>query len=219
MKLPWGQSDSTDKRRGAGVVSTDSDAQSCPSLKKVLEKILKQDKARILDLGPFCGDSAVYLAGRGARVSVEGFDPPPPAPPSDPAAPRDAPVAKGPPLEFGQDDRAFDLVLAWEQLDFVPPERLTDFGAELHRVLDGGGYALLFARNTPPGDEKTWRRPGRYRVLADDRLKREDGSSAVRQRWIHPTREIERALAPLIIDSIHLQRNQTREFLAHRRSD
>ena len=56
-------------------------------------------------------------------------------------------------------------------------------------------------------------------MLADDKLKREDGGGAERQRWIHPTREIERALAPLIIDGIHLQRNQTREFLAHRRSD
>ena len=217
MKLPWGQSDSTDKRRGVGVDSTGPDVQSCPSLRKVLEKILKRDKTRILDLGPFCGDSAVYLAGRGARVSVEGFDPPPPPPPADPDAPDDTapPVA---PLVFGQGDRAFDLVLAWEQLDFVPPERLSDFGAELHRVLDGGGYALLFARNTPPGDEKTWHRPGRYRVIADVQLQREDGGAAERQRWIHATRKIERALAPLIIDGIHLQRNQTREFLAHRRS-
>jgi hypothetical protein len=219
MKLPWGQSGTKERRRGVGVEASDPDAQSCRSLHKVLNKILKQQKARILDLGPFCGDSAVYLAGRGARVSVEAFEPPPPTPPPDPDAPRDAPAPQGPPLSFGQGDRTFDLVLAWEQLDFVPPDRLSDFGAELHRVLDGGGYALLFARNSHAGGEKTWRRPGRYRVLADDKVKREDAGGEDRQRWVHPTREIERALAPLIIDGIQLQRNQTREFLAHRRSD
>jgi len=177
--------------------------------------VLKDDRARILDLGPFCGDSAVYLAGRGAKVSVEPFSAPDPAPPRDPRKPAEE-QPPPPPLTIDQADALFDLVLAWEHTDFVPPERLADFGAELRRVLAQGGYLLLFARNSPAEDDKAWSRPGRYRVVADDRIVREPGTGPARKRWVHPTREIERALAPLSIQGLHLQRNQVREFLAQK---
>lgn len=215
MKLPWGQADSSRTRRRPGAAEAAPEAQACPSLAKVLERILKQDDARILDLGPFCGDSAVFLAGRGARVNVEEFVSPPPPPPADPDRPgEEAPPV---PLTIHQDDRAFHLVLAWEQIDFIPPERLSDFGAELRRVLAPGGFALLFARNTPAGEERIWRHPGRYRVVDDDRIIREDSGIRARRRWVHPTRDIERALAPLTIEGLHLQRNQLREFMVKRK--
>ena len=80
----------------------------------------------------------------------------------------------------------------------------------------GGGYVLLFARNSEAKGDPASRRPGRFRIIADDRLLHEDSGIADRQRWVHPTREIERALAPLSIQGIHLQRNQMREFLARK---
>jgi hypothetical protein len=185
----------------------------------VLKKILEQEKARILDLGPLCGDTVVQLAKRGARVSVETFEPPPPPPPPDPRKP-DRKPPPAPPLGFDQPDGAFDLVLAWECVDFVPPERLAEFGAEIHRVLAEGGYALLLARNasSEKDEDRTWRRLGCFRLLEEDQLVRETGESPVRKRWVHPNREIERALAPLSIQGIHLQRNQVREFLARKTS-
>jgi len=215
MKLPWRRAPaSTADRRPAAQASGES-AQSCASLGRALERVLKGEQPRILDLGPLCGESAVYLAGRGARVSVEQFEAPPPAPPRDPhQPPEEAPPP--PRLRLDQPDGAFDLVLAWEHADFVPPERLCDFGAELRRVLAAGGYALLFARNSPAEDDPAWTRPGRYRVIADDRVVREEGAGAARTRWVHPTRDIERALAPLAIQGLHLQRNQVREFLAQK---
>jgi len=177
--------------------------------------VLKHEQPRVLDLGPLCGESAVYLAGRGAKVSVEEFVAPPPAPPGNPE--RDGEEAPAPPpLRLDQEDGAFDLVLAWEHADFVEPERLREFGAELGRVLAEGGWALLFARNSPAGEDAAWKRPGRYRVIADDRVVRETGPSPESPRWVHPTRDIERALAPLAIQGLHLQRNQVREFLAQK---
>ena len=43
---------------------------------------------------------------------------------------------------------------------------------------------------------------------------REPSGRKPERRWVHPTREIERALAPLSVQGIHLQRNQIREFSA-----
>lgn len=214
-RIPWGRSGSSPSPSGA---TADAGAQSCPSLQRALERILRQDKPEILDLGPMCGASVVYLAGKGARVSVEEFDPPPPIPPPDPSQPAGEPPPKAP-LRIEQPDGRFDFVVAWEQTDFVPPDRLADFGKELHRLLAKGGYALLFARSGSGGAKPSQGSPGRFRIIADDKLIQEESGLERRMRWIHPTREIERALAPLHIQGIHLQRNQMREFLARKEGD
>ena len=219
MKLPWRQAVKPAHGRPRGAQEADPEVQSCPSLPPVLEKVLKHERARILDLGPLCGESVVYLAGRGARVSVEAFEAPLPVPPRDPRRPDD-PVPPKPPLRFDQEDGAFHLVLAWEHADFVPPERLSDFGSEIHRVLAAGGFVLLLARNVSADKESdpggSWRRPGRFRLLGDDKMVREVEDGPERRRWVHPNREIERGLDPLRVQGVHLRRNQVREFLLRR---
>jgi hypothetical protein len=208
-KVPW-------RRAGPGSpprAAADAGEQSCPSLQRALERILKHDKPEILDLGPMCGASVVHLASKGALVSVEEFIPPPPPPEPDPSSPRGEPPPKEP-IRIEQPDGRFHLVVAWEQVDFVPPDRLADFGKELHRLLTVGGYVLLFARSGAVGAKPSGGSPGRFRIVADDKLIHEESGLGRRKRWVHPTREIERALAPLSIQGIHLQRNQMREFLA-----
>ena len=116
-------------------------------------------------------------------------------------------------LTIKQPDHKFDLVLAWEHADFVPPDRLSDFAAEVSRVLVPGGWFLMYARDDPQataGDPDT---PACYRLTAEDKIVREPTSAPVRPRWTHPNRTLERALAPLAVQSIHLQRNRMREFL------
>jgi hypothetical protein len=184
-------------------------------LKKILD--LEEKKARILDLGPLCGDTVVGLARHGAKVSVELFEPPAPTPRHEPSRPGEKPPPP-PPLKIEQPDGVFHLVLAWEHVDFVPPDRLSDFGAEINRVLASGGFVLLLARNVAADKDadRDWRRPAHFRLVGADQLVREVGAGPERQRWVHPTRAIERALAPLSIQGIHLQRNQMREFLARK---
>lgn len=214
MKLPWRRDRPPATRPAfAGAAVDAAAAQTCPSLGRVLEKILKRDKPEILDLGPFCGATAVYLADRGARVSVDGFDPPPPTPP--PERGHDPPQKV--PLVLDQPDERFHLVLAWEWFDFTPPDRLAELGAEVRRVLAEDGWVLLLARNKPSGSEAREGRPASFRVLADDRIQRQAHSGSPRARWVHPNRDIERALGGLSLQGIHLQRNQTREFLALKR--
>lgn len=215
MKLPWRRdSGPTARSGGYGQAAAAAAPQACPSLGRVLDKILKLDKPEILDLGPFCGATAVYLADRGARVSVSGFDPPPPTP----APERGQEPPPKVPLSIDQPDGRFQLVLAWEWFDFTPPDRLEDLGAELGRVLADDGWVLLLARNKSFGEEIRQGCPAPYRVLADDRVLRQAEQGAARPRWAHPNRDIERSLGRLSLQGIHLQRNQTREILALKRT-
>lgn len=173
----------------------------------MLARVFRRDKPEILDLGPLCGDSVVYLAGRGARVHVEDFQVPDPIPARKPGEP----PAEIEPVRLDQPDDRFDLVLVWETFDFVPPERLVELGAEIRRVVRDGGTVVIFSSQKPGTERENL---PRYRVLADDLIAREPrGGTAVR-RYAHPTREIERAISGLAVQGIHLQRNQMREIVA-----
>src|SRR5262245_35301199 len=86
----------------SGAARPAPEPQTCPSLARVLERLRKLDKPEILDLGPFCGDSAVYLAGRGARVSVGEYAAPAPAPKLAPGAKAVAPALT--PITLAQPD-------------------------------------------------------------------------------------------------------------------
>ena len=173
----------------------------------MLARAFRAAKPQILVLGPLCGESVVYLAGRGARVHFEDFSPPDPIPPRRPG---EAPPEIVP-MSLEQPDRLFDAVIAWESLDFVPPERLVEVGSEIARVLRVGGQLFLLAHQKPPAETAVM---PRYRLLADDLMVREEPQSAPRRRYTHPNREIERALAGLSVQGIQLQRNQMREIVA-----
>ena len=112
-------------------------------------------------------------------------------------------------------DGEFDLILAWEWWDFVPKERAAEFGVELRRLLKDGGRLLLFSLNDsqPKGVASPLHR---YRVVDEEQVFRTIVADSSRPRWFYPTREIERLLAPMSIQALHLHRNQMREFLANK---
>jgi Methyltransferase domain len=191
----------------AAATSSKTAGQPCGGLGRLLARTFRHDKPEILVLGPLCGQSVVYLAGRGARVHVENPRLPEPVPPKRPGEPQDVAT----PAVLDQPDGRFDLVLAWEVLDFVPPDRLAEMGGEIARVLHVGGHVFLFAHQKPPAETAI---VPRYRLLADDLISREEPSDPSRRRYVHPNRDIERALAGLTIQGIQLQRTQLREILA-----
>ena len=187
--------------------------QSCPGMALALRRILKQgERPEVLDLGQFSRSAAIYVASRGARVCIEDFKPPPPTPRLKPGAKS---IDK-PAISIPQPDQKFDLVLAWEHADFVPPDRLGDFARELSRVMLPGGWLILFAEDRPGAKGSRPDQPASYGLTADDRIVRSPTSGLVRPRWAHPNRAIERALSPMTVQSIQLQRNRIREFLVHK---
>jgi SAM-dependent methyltransferase len=214
--LRWLQSgQARDVRRDVGAKTTDEPA-ACPGLARALKRILaEKEQPEVLDLGQFSRSAALYLAQRGARVHVEDFVPPPPTPKKKKNGDADQAVVKAP-VAIPQPDHKFDLVLAWEHFDFVPPDRLPDFTTELSRVLAPGGWLLMYAQDDPGAEGAEPAAAGCYRLEADDRIFRSVGNGPARPRWNHPNRMIERALAPLAVQSIHLQRNRIREFLVRK---
>jgi hypothetical protein len=181
--------------------------QPCGGLGRAVARAFREGKPQILVLGPLCGESVVFLAGRGARVHVDEVDLPEPVPARPPGAP--APEVR--PFRIDQPSGAFDLVLAWEMLDFVPPDRLPEVGAEIVRVLRIGGQVVMFAHLKPPSDHAVL---PRYRLLADDLIVREEPSTPARPRYVHSNMMLERAIAGVSVQNIHLQRSQMREILA-----
>jgi hypothetical protein len=210
VKLPWRRADeSLAESIARPTPESGSDAgQACPSLARVLTKVLKEPRPEILDIGPFCGATAVFLADRGARVSVGELELPLPPSPAE-----GEPV---PPIRLDQPDARYHLVLAWEILDFLPQERLPEFGRELTRILARGGFALFIALADASRRAAAATRPPRYRVMAEDRVAWEPAHGAPLERYVHATREIERRLLPLTVHGIHLQRSQMREVLLYR---
>ena len=191
----------------AAAGASAASAQPCGGLGRAVARAFRQGKPQILHIGPLCGESVVYLAGRGAKVHVDEIDLPPPIPERKPGEPAAA-VA---PFRLDLPSDMFDLVLAWEVLDFVPPDRLSEFGAEVARVMRVGGQLLVFAHQKPPAEQAVI---PRYRVLADDLIVREEPGGAARRRYTHTNRELERALTGLSVQGMQLQRNQLREILA-----
>lgn len=213
MDLRWRSTEAADERNLAGRdLEGPAGAQTCPTLARALEAAFHKDRPEILHLGSLCGQTVVYLAERGARVAVEGFDPPEPR--FEPEKDDEGEAPPVAPLRINQPDGTFDLVLAWELLDFIPADRLNEFTAELGRVLIPGGRLLLFSLSGSGKQDQPQVSPGRYRILADDKVSRESIDEPNRRRYDYATRIIERALEPLSIQTIHLQRNQLREFLA-----
>jgi hypothetical protein len=181
--------------------------QPCGGLGRAVARALREGKPQILVLGPLCGESVVFLAGRGARVTVDEVDLPAPIAKRQPG---EAPVAPKP-FKIDQPSGAYDLILAWEMLDFIPPDRLQEFGAEIVRLLRVGGQLVVFAHLKPPAGTEV---PPRYRLLADDLIVREELQGVAIPRYTHSNLQIERAIAGLSVQNIHLQRNQMREILA-----
>ena len=196
----------TTRGRAAGGASPVTAGQPCGSLARILARIFKHPRPEVLDLGPLCGQTVTYLAERGARVSVEQFELPHPVVADHGDEP--PPV---PPIRFDQPDEQFDLVLAWEHFDFIPPERMPDFADEVARVLRDGGWLFLFSQMAPPSGPE---QPSRFRLLADDMIVREPSGVPARRRWANSTRDIERALTAFSVEGVQLQRNQMREFSA-----
>jgi hypothetical protein len=198
-------------RTGSGAKASAPDErpaeQPCPGLGRVVERLFAgPEQPEVLDLGQPGGAPGLYLADRGARVCIECFEAP------DPAAAEGEP---SPRIAIEQPDAKFDLVLAWEHGDFVPPELFADFAAEVRRLTAPGGYVVWFAHEIPHGAVRE-EQPARWRVSGDDRIVRLAGQGRPRPRWSYNTRTIERAVAPLEVQGVHLHRDRTREFLLRR---
>ncbi len=183
------------KRRPSEGHGPSPDAVPVPP-SKVVEGLLRYAErlaesggtCRVLLCGPPSGPTIETFSGRGCRVTVEG----------------DAvPVV---PLEHA--DGTFDLLLVFDQLDFIDDEKASALAAEWARVLKSGGRVYLLSRQKSKGDRPRLR----VDVLGDGRLGLKPLRSAGGGPHLRSNREIETALAPLRVDEILLRRDGLREI-------
>jgi hypothetical protein len=201
-------------RTGSGAAASPPDdrpvEQPCPGLGRAVERLFAgPEQPEVLDLGQPGSVPGLHLADRGARVCVECFEAP------EPPGEGESDLAAAPRILIEQPDAKFDLVLVWEHGDFVPPDLFPEFAAEVRRLTAPGGFVIWFAHEIPHGAVRQ-ERPSRWRVSGDDRIVRLEGQGRLRPRWSHNTRAIERAVAPLEVQGVHLHRDRTREFLLRR---
>ncbi len=178
------------------------DGARSSGLEKALHFVMRRERPEVLDLGPMCGATVVFLAGLGAKVTVTEFDPP-----------ATEGEREGRRLTIEQPSNQFDLVLAWEHVDFMPPERLPEFAAELRRVLKADGWLFVLSRARNRGERG---HRARFRVLSRSGVAREPLEESPRPRWEHSSRTLERALDGFLIEGIHLRPGQFREVVATR---
>ena len=222
MRFPWSRDQTAPGPVARPAPSEAGEATlRCPGLGKILDKLRRVERPEVLDLGPFCGDTAVYLAGHGLRVSVEELVPPREGVPAASRAAKDGKkpeqTPRSPALRIEQPDAKFHAVLVWEACDFIPAPRLPELGSELCRVLAEQGWVyLLSVGNTE--DPRVPSRPPRYRMIDTERVERIVVDGAGLKRYVHNPRDIERALAGLAVQGIQLQRNQLREFVLQKRA-
>ena len=186
--MRWLESVSAVAGSGSAAEQVQQQEQACPGMARALKRILMKEAGQpeVLDLGQFSRAAAIYLASRGARVYVEDFEPPPDIPRLK-AVDQGLPEPR-PPIKIPQPDAKFDLVLAWEHGDFVPPNRLAEFYAELARVMVPGGWLVMYAEDRPGTRGSRPDQRACYRLTADDRLVRSPTSGPTLPRWVYPNR-------------------------------
>ena len=183
------------KRRPSEGPAPLPDAATVPP-SKVVKNLLRYAErqaesggaCRVLLCGPPSGPTIETFSARGCRVTVEG---------------EAVPVL---PLEHA--DGAFDLLLVFDQLDFLDDEKASALAAEWSRVLKSGGRIYLLSRQKSKG--------GRPRLHVDVRS---DGMLALKTLGpggggtnLRSNRQVEMLLEPLKVEEILLRRDGLREI-------
>lgn len=187
--------------------------QQTLGLGPVLQELERRRRPRVLDLGPALGASVEFLAGYSVQLfiadlyrsvrSSTGQLPP------DAARLRRALEDQLPVPPEGP----FDLVLAWDLLNYFPADQLEALGQHLGALCRPGGklFALIATRG-PISD-----RPMNFEIVARDLLRY--SATAAQERpcpGYHET-ALERLLDAFAVQTSFLLRNGMQEYVFTRR--
>jgi len=175
---------------------------------RALTRALRRDGgSSILDLGPALGQNIAFFGQFGSRVhigdlyrsrlevGVRADDEHP-----------GRHLARLLPIESGE---AFDVVIAWDLLDYLEPKEVDALIAHLAPALREG--ALLFAMVSYQKEIPA--SPIRFRIVDSEHLVYETHGAARRSCPRHKQPDLERHLRGFKIDSSFLLRNGMQEYL------
>lgn len=180
-----------------------------PALEILLRHLQTRRKHYVLDLGPASGSNVEFFARFRCKLYVADL--------LDPAYPGTG-VGSEPPragslvhdrLPVGREDARFDVILAWDLLNYMRSEALQALCGRLRQLRrqDGVMCALLSTRTRIPAE------PMRFRVVDDRHLSYEVSSSATRPSPRYVPSEMERLLPGFRVTRSFLLRNGMQEYV------
>lgn len=124
---------------GSAVISSQS--KTLQELQFLMDRRLAEGGTpQVLLVGPPTGSLIEVFNQRGGRVTVEGED--------------------RPSLPLALDDESFDIILAFDLLDFLPDDDVMALAKDWARVLKPGGRVFLVARSTRDRSARRFRPEG-----------------------------------------------------------
>lgn len=169
-------------------------------------------RRRVLDLGPAIGGNVAFLAGLSCRVHIADLQqtlfPPGEARPVmtgeafESILVRDLPSGEG-----------FDVVLAWDLLDYLEESRIRLLSRHLARLCPAGSLLLLLVSTRPEIPD----RPNRFEIVDSEHLAYELDAGLTRPGPRYKEPALHRCLPEFEIESTFLLRNGIQEYLFARR--
>ena len=170
-------------------------------------------RRRVLDLGPAVGGNVGFLAGLSCRVHIADLQQ------SLFPAGEARPAISGEAFRSLLDNdlpsgEGFDVVLAWDLLDYLEESRIRILSGHLARLCPAGSLLLVLVstrREIPD-------RPNRFEIVDSDHLDYELETSLLRPGPQYKEPVLHRCLPEFEVESTFLLRNGTQEYLFARRS-
>ena len=206
MPAPPSQSTADLRQAGGGE-------QQTLGLGPVLRELERRRRPRVLDLGPALGASVEFLAGYSVQLFIADLyrsvrsstgQLPPDAPRLRRVLEEQLPQPpEGP----------FDLVLAWDLLNYFAAEQLVVLGQHLGDLCRPGGqlFALVATRDTIS------ERPMNFEIFAPDQLRYRPTASRQRPNPGYHETALERLLDAFAVQTSFLLRNGMQEYIFTRR--
>ncbi len=197
----------------ADLRQTGGGEQQTLGLGPILRELERRRRPRVLDLGPALGVSVEFLAGYSVQLFIADLyrslrsstgQLPPDATRLERALEEQLPVpAEGP----------FDLVLAWDLLNYFPADQLEALGQHLGALCRPGGklFALVATRG-PICD-----RPMNFEIVAVDLLRASPTAPCERPSPGYHETALERLLDAFAVQTSFLLRNGMQEYVFTRR--
>jgi hypothetical protein len=213
MKLPWPSRDAvkppSSDEASSEVARPPVATYTSPGLEAAFAGLPEPPACRVLELGPAVGDNVAFVSRLAQLIEVVDMGRVPfgRRSPVGPAIERD--ISRLRELQ-AEGAGPFDLVLAWDLLNYVSRESLSEF-VELLAILcapRGRLLATVFEGETMPA------RPSRYRIAGPTRLVSEAVTRDVTGAPDLPPAEIERLFRGFRVERSFVLRHGAREYLA-----
>ncbi len=179
------------------------------ALGNLLAPLRSDGKHYVLDLGPASGSNVEFFSGFRCKIYVADlFD----APASKPAA--EAKQGRVHPHQLHrqlviEDGTHFDIVLAWDVLNYLKATALVELFGQLRQFCRQGTmvHALIWGRREIPA------KPMRFAITDDRHVTYEVSSPVTRTNPRYAPREMERLMAGFHVSRSYLLRNGMQEYI------